>query len=419
MERPKRIWFVLLVAVAALTGWSHRGAFSPWTESLYAQQAGKNFFVFDAHMHPTSSAYHRGGNIGEPGPDPRFTIRAAQQGGLGAAFFNTSVDEYYEANHIAVKDALRQFDHFYRQIAMYPREIGVATDAGQVRTLQKQGKIAAILAVEGALALEGDLGVLRMFHRLGVREMNLVHLLENSIGDVGFSTRNNGKGSGLTEYGRRLVAEMNRLGIMIDLSHTAEQTILDVIEASTQPVVTTHSGVRAVVKAPGQWSDEMIRALVKKGGVFCVPLLPMIVGQAYQDKYHAGRPRGSGLVGFDSLVYTGDPSKIYDYIEELRAHAEQERGARAEERRKDLPSISDWVKSVDYVVKLVGADYVGLSTDIGGYPVNLKGMETAADYQNVAQALLLHGYSESDVAKIMGGNMLRVFDQVVRTAPVR
>ena len=416
-DKVVRAAAVLLTAALAVGIYS-RTSSPPVSSALYAQPA-KKFFVFDAHMHPTSSAYHRGGDIGVPGPDPRFTIPTALQGGLGAAFFNTSVDEYYEVNHIAVKDALKQFDHFYRQIAMFPKDIGVATDADQVRALQKQGKIAAILAVEGALAVEGDLGVLRMFHRLGVREMNLVHLLENSIGDVGFSTRNNGKGSGLTEYGRRLVAEMNRLGIMIDLSHTAEQTILDVIEASTQPVVTTHSGVRAVVKAPGQWSDEMIRALVKKGGVFCVPLLPMIVGQAYQDKYHAGRPRGSGLVGFDSLVYTGDPSKIYDDIEELRAHAEQERGARAEERRKDLPSISDWVKSVDYVVKLVGADYVGLSTDIGGYPVNLKGMETTADYQNVAQALLLHGYSESDVAKIMGGNMLRVFDQVVRTAPVR
>jgi len=419
MKRHKGICFLSLVAVLALAGWSHSGALSPWAASLYAQQSGKKFFVFDAHMHPTSSAYRRGGNIGEPGPDPRFTIRTAQQGGLGAAFFNTSVDEYYEVNHIAVKDALRQFDHFYRQIAMYPKDIGVATDAEQVKALQKQGKIAAILAVEGALALEGDLGVLRMFYRLGVREMNLVHLLENSIGDVGFSTKNDRKGSGLTAYGRQLVAEMNRLGIMIDMSHAAEQTILDVIDASTQPVVTTHSGVRALVKANGQWSDAMIRALVKKGGVFCIPFLPMIVGQAYQDKYHAGRPRGSGLVGLNSLVYTGDPSGIYDHVESLYAKADQERGMRAEERRKDLPSISDWIQSVDYVVKLVGADSVGLSTDIGGYPVNLKGIESTADYQNVAQALLQHGYSEADVAKIMGENMLRVFDQVVKTASSR
>ncbi|MBI2822842.1 MAG: membrane dipeptidase [Acidobacteria bacterium] len=422
MKRSKksRLWIRFSILAAALAGMTGSDLFrirlggGPGTAS--GQAAARKFFVFDAHMHPTSSTYHRGGDLEKPGPDTRFSLALARAGGLGAAFFNTSIDEFYEVNHIAVKDALKQIDHFYRQVAMHPDQIGVATSADEIHALQKEGKIAAVLAIEGALAIESDLGVLRMLHRLGLREMNLVHLLENNIGDVGFSTKNNGKGSGLTDFGRQLVAEMNRLGIMIDLSHTAEQTIREVMEITTQPPVTTHSGVRALVNAPGHWSDDMIQILAKKGGVFCVPLLPMTVSQEFQTKYHSGRPRGSALLGFDPLVYTGDPARIYDYIAELRKKADADRGSRAEERRRSLPAISGWVDSIDYVAKLVGTDHVGLSTDFGGYPVNLKDMQNAGDYQAVAQALLRRGYSETDVAKIMGENMLRVFDQTVRTA---
>ena len=189
---------------------------------------------------------------GEPNADPRFTLSLAEQGGLGAAFFNTSIDEFLEVNHIAVKDALMQIDRFYSEIAKYPDQVGVATNLAEVQSLRRQGKIAGILAIEGALALESDLGVLRMFHRLGLREMNLVHLLGNNIGDVGFSELNDDKGYGLTDYGRQLVAEMNRLGILIDLSHTGEQTIMDVMAVSTQPRL--HHSLGS--PSPGQWVER-------------------------------------------------------------------------------------------------------------------------------------------------------------------
>jgi len=393
--------------------------FSSGLQAVYAQDsANAKFWVFDGHMHPTSSVYRRGGTLGEPNADPRFTLPLAEKGGLGAAFVNTSIDEFLEANHIAVKEVLRQFDHFYRELAKYPDQIAVATDADQVRALREEGRIAAILSVEGALAIESDLGVLRMLHRLGLREMNLVHLLGNNIGDVMHSSENGGKGYGLTEFGRELVAEMNRLGIVIDLSHTAEQTVLDVMEVSTQPVTTTHSGVRTLMYSPTlpNWSDEMIRKLAGTNGVICVPFLPMIVDQEYQDKFHRGRPRGSGLVGLDPLVYRGDPSTIYDFIREKRSGGESGRSRMTEERGRSLPALSVHIDHIDYIVQLVGVDHVGISTDWGGYPVNVRGMENAGDYQNVAQALLDRGYSRQDVAKVMGENLLRVFDEVVSTA---
>jgi len=389
----------------------------PWTGFLtsHAQSSWEDkFWVFDAHMHPISSVYRRGGTIGEANADPRFTLPLAEQGGLGAAFVNTGIDEFYEANHLAVKDALRQFDHFYRELAKYPDRIGAATNGDEVRALRGEGKIAAILSIEGALAIESDLGVLRMYHRLGLREMNLVHLLGNNIGDVGFSKENNGKGYGLTEYGRELVAEMNRLGILIDLSHAGEQTIMDVMDVSTQPVATTHSAARALGRG---WSDEMIRKLARMRGVICVPFLPMVVNQEFAKKYHSGPPRGSSIVGLEPLVYRGDPTKIYDFIEERRSRYSSRRSERARQQRSsDIPPLSDLIDNIDYIARLVGVEHVGISSDWGGYPVNIKGIENAGEYQNIGQALLRRGYSREDVAKIMGENLLRLFDEVVRTA---
>ena len=370
----------------------------------------EKFWVFDGHLHPTSSAAGRGGNIGD-GLDPQFSLSLAEQGGLGAGFFNTSVDEFYEANHLAVKEVVRQFDHFYRQIGMYPDQIGVATDGDEVRSLRSQNKLVAILAIEGAIAIESDLGVLRMLHRLGLREMNLIHNLANNIGDVMYTT---GKGSGLTNYGRELVAEMNRLGIVIDLSHTAEQTIMDVIDASNQPVITTHSGARSLVDRPGNWSDAMIRALAANGGVICAAFLPQQVSQEYDRKWHGGRQRGSGIMGLEPLVYRGDPTKIYDFIAERRGSGGS--GRMANERRQDIPPLSYLIDTIDHIAKLVGADHVGISSDWGGYPVNIQDIEGAGEYQNIAQALLQRGYAREDVAKIMGENLLRVFDEVVNTA---
>jgi membrane dipeptidase len=409
---------LLTVSCAALIALVLLVGFKSLNQQLvYAQEAAEKFWVFDGHMHPISSVYRRGGTNGEPNADPRFTLALAEQGGLGAAYFNTSIDEFYEANHLAVKDALKQIDRFYREVARYPDQVGVATNAQQVRALRREGKIAAILAIEGALAIESDLGVLRMFHRLGLREMNLVHLRANHIGDVGYSNTNLGRGYGLTRFGHELVAEMNRLGILIDLSHTAEQTVVDVIEASTQPVSTTHSGARAVSGAG--WRDEVIQKLAAKGGVICVPFLPMTVSREFREKQpRGGTPRASRLVGWGPLIFRGDPATIYEFIDERNQRSEAGRGERAGQVRQDLPPLSDLIDHIDHIVRLVGVNHVGISSDFGGYPNNIKGAQNAGEYQNIAQALLQRGYSGEDVAKIMGENMLRLFDEVESTAGI-
>jgi len=242
--------------------------------------------------------------------------------------------------------------------------------------------------------------------------MNLVHILGNNIGDSGSSRENNGKGYGLTEYGRELVAEMNRLGMLIDLSHAGEQTIMDVMDVSTQPVATTHSAARALGSG---WSDEMIRKLAAMRGVICVPFLPMAVSREVRVA-PSGPPRGSTIVGLEPLVYQGDPTTIYDFIEERKNIREPLRAERARQNRGNMRPLSDLIDHIDYIVRLVGVDYVGIASDFGGYPVNIQGIENAGEYQNVAQALLRRGYSREDVAKIMGENLLRLFDEVVRTA---
>ena len=378
----------------------------------------QKFFVFDAHMHPMANAYRGGWNVGDPN-DPQFSLSMARQGGLGAVFANTSVDEFYSVNHIAVKEVLRQFDHMYRQVVLYPDQLGIARDADQVRALQEQGKLAIILSISGGSALESDLAALRMLHELGLRLISPMHFFKNSIGDIAISKENNGKGGGLTPFGYELVAEMNRLGIVIDLAHASEQTSRDIIEASTQPVINSHVAVEALVDAPLNWNDELIRFLGQEGGLIGIPFIPQVISAAYHEKWPPRRTANpsSRVTETDPMEYMGDPAKIYDFIEEKTQGSGSGRLERARRQRADLPPLSEYVKHIDHVVNLVGIDHVCISTDWGATITSAKGIENAAEFQNVAQALLDAGYSQEDVAKIMGENLLRVFDEVVKTAP--
>ena len=160
----------------------------------------------------------------------------------------------------------------------------------------------------------------------------------------------------------------------------------------------------------------MIRKLAAMRGVICVPFLPMAVSQEFASKWQSGPPRGSSIVGLESLVYRGDPTKIYDFIEERKNSREPRRAETGLQRRQDIPPLSSLIDHIDYIARLVGVDHVGIASDFGGYPANIKGIENAGEYQNIAQALLRRGYSREDVAKIMGENLLRLFDEVVRTA---
>jgi microsomal dipeptidase-like Zn-dependent dipeptidase len=140
------------------------------------------------------------------------------------------------------------------------------------------------------------------------------------------------------------------------------------------------------------------------------------VSREYDAKWHGGRQRGSGIMGLEPLVYRGDPTKIYDFIAERTGGGGSRQAEMTRQRRQDIPPLSNLIDGIDYIVRLVGADHVGISSDWGGYMVNIKGIENAGEYQNIAQALLSRGYSDEDVAKIMGENLLRVFDEVVSTA---
>ena len=412
----RRLCTVLLIGAIAAVAWVVF-SFSPGVQSVSAQTADKKFFVFDAHMHPLVGAYRGGWNIGDSN-DPQFSISLAQQGGLGAVFSNTSVDEFYSVNHIAVKEVLRQFDHANHQVALYPDQIGIARDAEEVRALQRDGKLAIILSISGGSALESDLAALRMLHQLGLRLISPMHFFKNSIGDIAISKENNGKGSGLTPFGHELVAEMNRLGIVIDLAHASEQTSRDIIEASAQPVINSHVAAEALVDAPLNWNDEMFQLLASEGGLIGIPFIPQVISPEFHEKYPPRRTANpsSRITETDPMEYTGDPAKIYDFIAERTQRSGSARAERARRQRADLPDLSEYIKHIDHVVNLVGVDHVCISTDWGATVVSAKGIENAAEFQNVAQALLESGYSEEDVAKIMGENLLRVFDEVIKTA---
>ena len=160
----------------------------------------------------------------------------------------------------------------------------------------------------------------------------------------------------------------------------------------------------------------MIRALAAKGGVICAAFLPQQVSQEYDRKWHGGRQRGSGIMGLEPLIYRGDPTQIYDFITERRNRGGSGRSRMVNERLQDIPPLSNLIDTIDHIVRLVGPDHVGISSDWGGYPVNIKGIENAGEYQSIGHALLQRGYTRMDVEKIMGDNLMRLFDQVVSTA---
>ena len=185
------VWLPILTGLFLALSFFFSLSLWPGFVSSHAQGPEiKKFFVFDAHMHPMSAAYRGGWNIGDSA-DPQFSLSMARQGGLGAVFVNTSIDEVYAVNHIAVKEILRQFNHVYGQIAMYPDQIGMARNAQEVRELQKQGKLAVILSISGGSAIESDLTVLPMLQRLGLRLISPMHFYENSIGTPGPTTATN------------------------------------------------------------------------------------------------------------------------------------------------------------------------------------------------------------------------------------
>lgn len=381
-------------------------AFSASADDI-AERAKKLHFasnVLDTHDDTTQRFFSKDYDLGKRNPDGHIDIPRMREGGMNAIFFSIWIDGRIMGPP-AVQKALDQIDAVHENVRKYSKDLVFCRTATEVRAAHKQGKIAVLIGVEGGHMIGNDIRVLRMFGDLGVRYMTLSHFYNDEWAD---SSTDKPVHNGLTDFGKDIVREMNRQGIMVDISHVSDKTFYDALETSKAPLMASHSSCRALCNHVRDMSDDMIKALAAKGGVIQINYEKSFIDQAYKDA--SDKLSGGVVANFDQLKKAcGDDSECFG-----RKMAEQEKQATAEGK---LPHVS-WeriVDHIDHVVKLVGPDHVGLGSDFDGASMP-DGMEDCSKLPRITEALMRKGYSDDDIRKILGGNTLRVMEQVERVS---
>jgi membrane dipeptidase len=398
------IRFLLTASTALLLGTvpflvaQSAGEISPQAKALHFRS-----IVMDTHDDTTQRLLWAHLDLGKRDTQGDIDIPRMREGGLGAIFFSIWIPGSVTGPP-AVKQAIDQIDAVYEQVRLHPGDLALCTTAEQVRQAHAHGKIAALLGIEGGHMIANDLGVLRMFAALGVRYMTLTHSVNDEWAD---SSTDKPAHNGLSDFGKDVVPEMNRLGMMVDISHVSDKTFADVLTLTRAPVIASHSSCRALCNAPRNMTDDMIRALAKNGGVIQINYHIGFLSQEFRDaseKSAALKERTAEMLkgcgeNEDCQILGGER-----LTRELVAEGK-------------LPKVS-WEKIIDHIdhaVKLAGADHVGLGSDFDG--ANMPdGMDDVSHLPRITDALLKRGYSESDVQKILGGNTLRVMEEVEATA---
>lgn len=372
--------------------------------SARAAAVHRSAYVFDGHVHALDREFYHGGNITDRVATGQWDLPRAVEGGVRAFFLSIYVPEEYYPGRFETKQALRRIDHAVNQMHKANGQMGLALNGRDLQRLEEEKKVAAVLDIEGSYDLDGDLGVLRALHQLGLRSAQVsAHNWNQHYADACCSTA---QWNGLTPHGRDVVREMNRLGMVINVSHAADTTTAQVIDASERPVVATHEGLRQVNDIPRNMPDALLKKLVDRGGV-----IGFQIGSefAYPREYAwLTAHRRKTFWDTASIPERTQGKTIYE-IDELMAPTFPMPGA-------DVPDevamhMDDWVDVVDRAVRLVGEDAVALGTDFDGGPTLARGMRDVRDLPMVTESMLKRGYSEQRIHKFLGGNLRRVFAQ--------
>jgi membrane dipeptidase len=355
-------------------------------------------------------------NFATPEVDPgvrgnrQVDLPKMREGGLDVAFFVVYVGQgprTPEGHEKAKADATMKFEAIHRLAEkMHPDQIGLAYSPADVERLVKSGKLVTVIGIENGYPIGRDLSLVKKFYDLGGRYMTLTHGGHNEIGDSATPRQNEpaAEHNGLSEFGRQVVAEMNRVGMMIDISHVAKKTALDAIRLSKAPVIASHSGARAVNDHPRNLDDETLLALKANGGVMQAVALGGFVKNDPPEKAEALRALRAefGLVG-------GPGGGLGALTPEKRAEFDRRRAALDE--KWPPANVQDFVNHIDHAVKLIGLDHVGISSDFDGGG-GVRGWSNAAESPNVTIELVRRGYTEEQIRKLWGGNLLRVWREV-------
>jgi len=327
----------------------------------------------------------------------------AREGGLDAQFFSIWVEPqlFGGGGPGAMKRADIQIEAVRALAEKHPETWQLATTANDVRKASENGRIAALMGLEGGYAIDERLENVDRYFRMGVRYMSPAWSVSTTW--AGSSGDETGKTRGLNDFGKQVVREMNRLGMMVDVSHVSDKTFWDIVNTSSRPVIATHSGCRAIANVPRNLTDDMIVALAKTGGVVNVIFYPEHIEPGWSEKKKRVDAEISELVQRASDEEPGGVAQKKLARDRVRAR----------EYLKRLPSVSvsRIVDHIDHIVKLVGIDHVGMGSDFDGVQAVPADLKSVADLPKLTEELLRRGYSEQDIDKILGGNMLRVMEE--------
>ena len=348
------------------------------TISPKARAIHDSALVVDTHADTPQRFLDEGFDMGSTDPKDvgHISLDKARRGNLGAEFFSIWVEPETNQGHFA-RHTFDLIDSVYQQAARHP----------DIERAHKEHKLAALMGIEGGHSIENDMHLLRDYYRLGVRYMTLSWSNTNewadSSGDINDPKVQHH--NGLTDFDKQVVLEMNRLGMMVDISHVADKTFWDAIATTKAPLIASHSSARALTNAPRNMTDEMLEAVAKNGGVVQVNFYSGFVDESYRN--------ASQLIGKQSA-------------EAMRVFAEKQKAD-----GKPVSYIE--IDRIDHIAKVAGIDHVGLGSDFDGVSgATPAGIDSAADLPKITQALLDRGYGADDIKKILGGNILRVFRQV-------
>lgn len=380
---------------------------------LKARAIHDRALTVETHIDTTMHMLREGWKIGER-HDPsqresgKVDLPRMAEGGLDAAFFAVFVgqgERTPEGYARAKEQAMALLDAIHKMAEDYPQLVEIATSPDDAYRIEKEGKRAAFIGMENGYPIGKDLSLLEEYYKRGIRYLTLCHTQDNDLCDSS-TDRQNPEDDGLSDFGKEVVAECNRLGIMVDVSHISDQSFFDVLKVTKVPVVASHSGVRAICDIQRNLSDEMLKQLALNGGVIQVCFV-----SSYLKKEKPNPERDKALQGLREKY--GPRREIRD--EATLAEMREERAAIFEKYPVERATVKDLVDHIEHVVKLVGVDYVGIGTDFDGGG-ELEGCEEVSQMLRITEELLRRGYSEEEINKIWGGNLMRVFRRVIEIA---
>ncbi len=385
----------IMLAALALFGHAYAQT-SSFDASQRAQQVHVNALVLDAHIDTPYRLTRSPAEVSQRLATGHFDFVRAREGGLDASVFAIYVASRFDYSGKvqagAFAEAQRILQLIDKTLAQNANTAALARTPGEVRRVVESGKHAIILSLENGSAIENDLANLRTLAERGLSYVTLTHSKDNQICDASYDRRRTYRG--LSAFGQEVVRELNRLGVMIDVSHISDEAFWQVLARTQSPVIASHSGLRKFRRMQRNLSDSMLVAIKKNGGVVCLNFGSFFLSESFQSSVVA-RDRQLEAA---RATFKSDPVQLEKELKKIRATATISNA-----------TLAELIKHIDYAVKLIGSDHVGLGSDYDGIDVVPLGLEDVASYPKITAALLQLGYAESDVHKIMGENFLRVW----------